>query len=108
MLTQHAHPAFYLIGDVWHHLYGFAQVCSFAFLVNDVLVYTTCSYIVGLGSSCVKETFVMAKVEVRLCTVFSNVAFAVFIGIERAWVDVDVGVKFLDGYPIAPCLEQFG
>src|SRR5690606_34582233 len=99
VFTEHAHAALYLIGDVWYHLHGFAQVRAFAFLVDNVLVYTTGGYVVGLRSSRIKETFVMAKVEVGLCTVFRNVAFAVFIRIECAWINVDVGVEFLDGYP---------
>ena len=29
------------------------------------------------------------------------------IGVQRTWVDVNVGVKLLDGYFIAACLKQF-
>ena len=29
------------------------------------------------------------------------------IGIERAGVDIDVGVKLLNGDSITPCLQQF-
>ena len=39
-------------------------------------------------------------------TVDGNIAFPVFIGIERSGVDVDVGVELLDCYPVAACNEQ--
>ena len=28
------------------------------------------------------------------------------IGVERTWVDVDIGVKFLNSDPVAPCLKE--
>ena len=49
----------------------------------------------------------MAEVEVGLHAIDGDVALAVFVGVEGAGVDVDVGVKLLDGDFEATCLEQF-
>ena len=43
----------------------------------------------------VDESFVIPQVEVGLCTVFSNVYFAVLIGGHRAGVDVQIRVELL-------------
>ena len=44
-----------------------------------------------------REAFVVAEVEVGLGTVHGHIALAVFVGVERPWVDIDIGVEFLDG-----------
>ena len=49
----------------------------------------------------------MAEVEVGLHAIIGHVAFAVFVRIERAWVDIDVGVELLNGDAVAACLKDF-
>ena len=46
----------------------------------------------------------MSEVEVCFVTIVGDIAFAMFVGVERPWVDIDVGVKFLDGDAVATCL----
>ena len=48
----------------------------------------------------------MPEVEVGLGAVFGDVAFSVFIGIQRSRIDVDVRIQLLDRYFIAPGLQQ--
>ena len=48
----------------------------------------------------------MAQVEVGLGTVVGDVDLAVLIGRHRAGVDVEVGVKFLNGDREAARLEE--
>src|SRR5690606_28426442 len=83
-------------------------ISAFAFLVDDVLVNAAGGYVVGLRGGCVEEPLVMAKVQAGLGPIFCNVAFAMFIRVERTWVDVDVGVELLDGYIVTPGLEDVG
>ena len=52
------------------------------------------------------EALVVPQVQVGLHTVGRHIAFAMLIGVQRTWVDVDVGVKLLDGYFIAACLQR--
>lgn len=47
----------------------------------------------------------MTQVKVTLVAVHGHVALAVLVRVERAGVDVNVGVKLLDGYPVSPCLQ---
>ena len=48
----------------------------------------------------------MAEIEVGFLTVVRYVAFSVLIGIERAGVDVDVGIKLLNRDVVAASLQQ--
>ena len=50
----------------------------------------------------------MTEVQIRLRTVLGDIAFPVFVGVERPRVDVEIGVKFLDGDAETSGLEQFG
>ena len=49
----------------------------------------------------------MSQVEVGLHTVHRHVALAVLVGVQRARVDVDVGIELLDGHFVPTCLQQF-
>ena len=48
----------------------------------------------------------MAKVKVGFHAINRYVTFAMLVGIEGARVDVNVGVKFLDGNVVASRLQQ--
>ena len=52
---------------------------------------------VGLCGTDAREAFVVAKVEVGLGAVHGHIALAVFVWVQRARVDIDVGVDFLNG-----------
>ncbi len=94
------------VGDVRHYLYGLAQIVAAALLVDDGLIYSACSDIVGARSADVGETLVMAQIEVGLVSVFGDVTFTVLVRIERTRVDVDIRVKFLYRHAKPSCLEQ--
>ena len=105
VVTQH--PALDFVGDVRHHLDGLAQIVSAALFVDDGLVDSTGGHGVGTGGADAREPFVMTQVQVGFHPIDSHVAFAVFVGVQRAGVDVDVGIEFLDGDGISPRLQQF-
>ena len=96
-LAEKHHPAFDFVGDVWHYLDCLSEICSFSFFCDDCIIDSSGRHVVGLGGIDSEETFVVTEVEVGFCSVFSDVAFSVFIGIEGARIDVDIRVEFLDG-----------
>ena len=105
-LSKQLDVALYLVGDVWHHLYGLAQVVAVSLFVNDRLVDASCGERVGLGRLYACEAFVVAEVEVGLHTVDGDIALAVLVWIECSRIDVDVRVKLLDGDVVASCLQE--
>ena len=52
------------------------------------------------------EAFVVSQIEVSLVAVVGDVAFAMFVGVQGAGVDVDVGVELLDCHPEAAGFQQ--
>ena len=94
------------VRNVWHHLYGLAQVVAVSFLVDDGFIDAARGQRVGPSRLYAGETLVVAQVQIGLHAVHGHVAFAVLVRVQRAWVDVDVGVHLLDGDVVAPCLQQ--
>ena len=107
LLVLSQHPALNLIRDMRHHLNGLAQIVATTLAVNHRLVDTTGSDRVMTRGMNTCEALVVPQVQVGLHTVGRHIAFAMLIGVQRTWVDVDVGVKLLDSYFIAACLQQF-
>ena len=68
-------------------------------------VDTPCGDVVGSSGAYAGKTLVVTEVEVGLLTVDGYIAFAMFLGDERAGVDIDIGVELLNGYFIASRLE---
>ena len=75
-----------------------------ALLVDHCLVDATSGE--RVGSCCLNtcESLVVTEVEVGLHSIYGHVAFSVLVGVERTGVDVDIGVKLLDGDVVSPCL----
>ena len=96
------------IRDVRDDLDGLAQVVAAAFLVDDALVDAAGGDVVGLGGLYAQEAFVVSQVQVGLVAVHGDVALAVLVGVQRARVDVDVRVEFLDSYVIASFAQGGG
>ena len=97
---------FDFVGNVRNHLDGLSQIVSAAFLLNHRLVNLTGGNGVVHRSTDARVTLVMAQVQIGLHTVFRHIAFPVFVGVQRARIDVDVRVEFLDGNRIAARLEK--
>ena len=101
------HPPLDFIRDMGHHLNGLAEIVTMTLAVNDGLVDATSGDGVVAGGVDTGETLVMSEVEVCLHAIDSDVALAMFVGIEGARVDVDVGVELLNGDLVATCLQEF-
>ena len=105
--AERLHVALDFVGDVGYHLYSLAVVLAATLTVDNTLVDTSCSDVVGLGHVHAEETLVVAEVEVSFVSVNGHVAFAVLVGVERTGVDVDIRVELLDCHIVATCLQQF-
>ena len=108
LLRQQLDAALDLVGDMGNDLHGLAQILALALLLDDALVNPARRDVVGLRRGLVRKAFVVAQIEVGLRAVLRHIAFAVFIGIQRSGIDVDVGVEFLNGHRIAARLQQPG
>ena len=100
------HIALDFVGDVRHHLDCFTQIVATAFFVNHTLVDATGSEIVVARSFDACETLIVTEVKVCFLPIIGDITFAVFIGVERTWVDVDVRIKLLNRDVKAARLEQ--
>ena len=89
-----------------YYLDGLAMIFAAALAVDNTLVDTSGSDIVGLGHVHSEETLVVSEVEVGFVSVNSHIALAMLIGIECAGIDVDVRVELLDSYIVATGLQQ--
>ena len=87
-----------------YYLDGFTQIVAVTLTVDNCFVDASCGDAVVMGGVDACEPFVMSQVEVGFHTVGCHVALAVLVGIQCAWVDVDVGIELLDGYFVATCL----
>ena len=47
----------------------------------------------------------MPQIQICFCAVFSNIAFAMFIRVKRARINIDVRIKLLDGYSVSASLK---
>ena len=107
VLAQIEHVALDFVRDMGDDLYGLAKVVAAALLFDDALVDAAGGHIVVTGGLDTREAFVVAKVKVGFLTIVCHVAFAVLVGVERARVNVDVGVELLDGDIVTTCLKKF-
>ena len=92
--------------DVWDDLDGLAEVVAAAFLVDNSLIYAAGGYVVGSCGVDVGESFVVAEVEVGFMAVDGHIAFAVFVWVECAGVDIYVWVKLLYCHSVSAGDEQ--
>ena len=107
LLAEQLHVALDLVGDVRHHLDGFAEIIAATFLVNDCLVDTTSGERIRFRSLNTGESLVVSEVEVGLHTIYRYVALTMLVRVQCTRVDVDVWVKLLDSNVVASCLKKF-
>ena len=106
--AEKQHAALDLVGDVGNDLDGLAEIGALALLGDNGVVDAAGGDVVGLGGINAEEAFIMPEVEVRLRAVFRDVALPVLVRIQRARIDIEIGVEFLDGDTQAACLEKLG
>ena len=88
------------------NLHGFAKIGTFTFLADDGVVNLAGGDVVRLRGVDAEESLVVSEVKVSLRTILSDIALAVLVRIERARVDVDVRIEFLDCHLQTPRLKK--
>ena len=89
-----------------HHLDGLPQIVSMPLAIDDGLVDATRRNRVVAGRMYARESFIVPQIEIRLHTVYSHVALAVLIRVQRTRINVYIRIKLLDGYLVTACLQQ--
>ena len=97
-LSQQEHASFDLVRYMRDHLYRFAEVGAFAFLIDHRLVNPARGHVIGLRSKDVQEPLVVPQIQVGFRPVFGNITFAVFIRVKGAGIHIDIRIQFLDRY----------
>ena len=95
-----------VIGNVRNDLHRTTQVIAPAFLGDDGLVNFTGSHIRTLGQVDIDKAFRMAQVQVCLRAVVRHEYFPVLVRAHGSRINIDVGIKLLHRYLIAPALQQ--
>ena len=81
-----------------NNLNGLSEKSTFPFFINNRLVNSAGSNIIGLCSENIQKTFVVPQIQVGFCTIFRNVTLPMLIGVEGTWIYIDIGIKFLNGH----------
>ena len=95
--AQEEDVSLYLVCNMRDDLNSFSQIFSLSLFCNDIVVDPARGDVIGLGRANIKKTLIMAQVQVRLGPVIGDVALAVLVGVQCSGIDIDVGVKFLNG-----------
>ena len=95
-----------LVGDVWNHLHGLAQVVAVPLSGQDMGIDRSGGGVRIAGEVLVDEPLVVAEVEVGLATVVGDEDLAVLERVHGSRIDVDVRVQLLDQDPESPLLEE--
>ena len=97
---------FDFVRDVRDHLDGLTEVVTAAFFLDDSFVDLTGAQAVEAGEDAGGKAFVVAEVEVGFSAIVEHVDFAVLVGAHGPWIDVEVGVEFLDTDLQAPAFKE--
>ena len=89
-----------------YYLNRFAKIVAVSLTVDDRLVDASCRNTVVTCGLDAGKPLIVSQIEVGLHTIGCYVTLTMFVGVERSWIDVDIGVELLDGYLVAACLQQ--
>ena len=89
-----------------NYLNRFTQVSTFPLLVNDRLINSTSGNIVGLRSVNIQKALIMPQIKICFSTILGYKAFSMLIGIECSGINIDIGIKFLNGHFQSSRLQQ--
>ena len=94
------------IGDMGNDLNRSAEIVPATFLADHRLVYPPRRHIVALAGGYTSESLIMTEIEIRFRPVVGDIAFAMFVGIHGAGIDVDIRVQFPKPYFEAARLQE--
>ncbi len=104
--SEQLHVSLYFISYVRNYLDCFSKIVATAFLLNHILIYASGCDIVGTSHTCICKTLVVTEIQIGFLPVGSHIAFAMFIGIKSARINVDIGVKLLNCHFVTASFEQ--
>ncbi len=94
-------PAFDFVCDMRDYLNGSAAVISPPFFLQHRPVHFPCGDIGIFCQAFVNETLIMSKIQVGLRSVVCHKDFAVLNRVHCSGINVNVGIEFLHGHPVA-------
>ena len=100
------HPPLDFIGDMRHHLNGMTEVVTMTLAIDYRLINPTGGNAVVTRGMNIRKSLIMTKIQVSLKPIIRYVTLAMLIRIERARVDIDIGVEFLNGNAVTARLKQ--
>ena len=98
MRSKAQNPFLYLISDVRNYLNSASEELSFSLFFYNRPVNLTCSNVALCRKILVNEAFVMSEVEIGFRSVAGNEDLSMLKWAHCAGVDVQIGVKLLNGY----------
>ena len=87
-------------------MYRLTQIVALALSIYHRLVDSPRGNRVVACGVYTRKTLVVPQVQVGLKAVLCHVALTVLVRVQRTWVDVNVGVEFLNSHFVAACLQQ--
>ena len=96
---------FQRVCDMWNNLNSCSKVFPFTFFSKHFAINFTSCNIRILVKVNINKTFVVTKVKVCFSPIISHVNFTVLVRTHCPWVNINVRVKFLDGY-LKPAIFQ--
>jgi len=91
---------------MWDNLNSSAAKVTATFFRENGPIYFSGCYVGLFGQIFVNETFVVAKIQVSLCTIIRNEHFTVLYRIHSTGIDIDIRVEFLHGHTITTHFQK--
>ena len=95
VISLGAHTAFYFVGDMRDHLHALSEVFARPLLTQHILVYLARSDISPLAEENVKESLIVANIQISFSPVLSYIYFTMLERVHRAGVNIDIRVQLL-------------
>ena len=97
---------FDFVRDVWDHLHGLTEVVTAPFFLDNSFVDLAGAQAVEAGEDARGKAFVVAEIEVGFGAIVEHVDLAVLVRAHGTWIDVEVGVEFLDTDLQSPAFQE--
>ena len=95
-----------LICNMWDNLNSSAAKVTATFFRENGPIYFSGCYVGLFGQIFINETFVVAKIQVSLCTIIRNEHFTVLYRIHSTRVNIDIWIELLHCYTVSAHFEQ--
>jgi hypothetical protein len=100
------YPRLHRVRDVGNQLHGFAQIVTFAFFADHMLIHFARGDVVIAGESQVQEPLVIAQIQVGLAAIIQHKRLTMLVRTHGAGVDVQIRINFDGRHAQTRVLEQ--